>query len=278
MIRTLSQTESARRDTIFTRADGYAIDRISALLLGVTRPHTYPRDAWAEMLKAFVYQPRGTFRCLFAVLDALFRPWADLTELEGVSIATNGLFSHANVTGAHGGRWAWFTSDTTSERRLVYVATASTGYATLSLIDNGYWQAWSGTDTGSIRFLPFVMTESDCLVTVYLDSELMSAPPTYLQSPDGSARPTGQPYGGHLLNLFDLDPETLDYGDQINGPFPLYLTGEETAGLVGHLMRRLLVAGVHMVVKLADFGDTLGYGPIYSLPRYGVIGGPNLGN
>lgn len=276
MIRTLSQTESARRDTVFMRADGLALDRISTLLLGVSRPHTYPRDAWAKMLEAFVYQPRGTFRCLFAVLDALFSPWADLTALEGVSIGANGVLSHADIIGAHGGRWAWFTSDTGAARQLVYVASASTGTATLSLIDNGYWSAWVGTDIGTLRFLPFQMVESECLVTLYLDAELLNAPPTYLQTPDGSARPVNQPYGGHLLNLFDLDPDTLDYGDQVNGPFPLYLTGEETAGLVGHIMRRLLVAGVHMVVKTADFSGTLGYGPIYSLPRYGVIGGPAI--
>lgn len=278
MIRTLSQTESARRDTVFTRADGLAIDRLSARLLGIARPDTYSRAAWANVLAAFVYQPRGTFRCLFAVLDALFRPWSDLTTLEGLSIASSGLFTHVDITAAHNGRWAWFTSDATSTQTLVFVTSASAGSASLSTIESGYWRAWAGTDTGTLRFLPFMLTEDRCLVTLYLDAELLSAPPTYLQSPDGSARPVGQPYGGHLLNLFDLDPATLDYGDQINGPFPLYLTGDESSGVIGHIMRRLLAAGVHMVVKTADFDDALGYGPIYSLPRYGVIGGPNLGN
>lgn len=277
MIRTLSQTEAARRDTIFSRADGVALDRISARLLNVTRPHTYPRDAWAKMLEAFVYQPRGTFRCLFGVLDALFRPWADLTVIENLSINSDGEFNSTDLLAAHGGRWAWYTSDTDGSQKLVYLEYAYLSSGRLSTVESGYWDAWSGTDTGSLRFVPFVLTEADCLITLWLDAELLSAPPSYLQSPDGSARPANQPYGGHLLNLFDLDPDTLDYGDQTDGPFPLYLTGEDTAGLIGHLMRRLLVAGVHMVVRLADFGDTLGYGPIFSLPRYGRIGPPNLG-
>lgn len=279
MIRTISQIESARRDTIFSRADGIALDRLSARLLDLPRPHTYPRDAWAKVLESFVYQPRGTFRCLFAVLDALFSPWTDLTVVEGLTIDASGNFTSQDIGLAHKGRWAWFTSDATSERRLVYVTSTTTGggAGTLSTIENGYWQAWIAADTGSLRFLPFVLTEKDCLITLYLDAELMNAPPTYLQSPDGGARPANQVYGGHLLNLFDLDPATLDYGDQTDGPFPLYLTGEETAGIIGHVMRKLLVAGVHMVVRLADFGDTLGYGPIYALPQFGRIGPSNLG-
>ena len=280
MIRTISQIESARRDTIFSRADGIALDRISARFLGISRPDTYPRDAWAKVLEAFVYQPRGTFRCLFAVLDALLSPWTDLTAVSSLSIDAGGNFSSTNICIAHAGRWAWFTSDTTAERTLVYVTstTAGGGAGTVSTIEGAYWRGWDTADTGSLRFLPFMLSEKDCLITLYLDSELMSAPPTYLQSPDGSARPANQVYGGHLLNLFDLDPDTLDYGDQTNGPFPLYLTGEETAGLIGHVMRRVLVAGVQMVVRVVSFGDTLGYGPIYSLPRFGRVGLPNLGS
>lgn len=277
MIHTLSQIESARRDTVFTRADGYAIDRLSTRLLDVPRPHTYPRDAWAKMLEAFVYQPRGTFRCVFGVLDALFSPWAKGVVLSGVSIDANGFFNHAELTNTYAGRWAWFTSDNVDvAERLVFVrytneTTTPTPLGVLSTIDTAYWEAWSGTDTGTLRFLPFMLVESDCLITLYLDAALVSAPPTYLQSPDGSARPQSQPYGGHLLNLFDLDPLTLDYGDQINGPFPLYLTGEDTAGIVGHLMRKLLVAGVQMVVRLADFDQQIGFAPLYSLPRYRTI-------
>lgn len=276
MIRMLSQTEEARRDTVFTRADGVALDRLSSRLLGISRPHTYPIEAWANVLQAFVYQPRGTFRCLFEVLDALFRPWTDLTEVEGVSIALDGTFSSANVGERHCGRWAWFVSDTDSSRTLVYLESAIGGSARISTVKSGYWNEWAKADTGALTFLPFVLTERDCLITLWLDAELAGAPPSYLQTPDGSQRPASQPFGGHLLNLFDLDADTLDYGDQVNGPFPLYLTGESTAGLIGHLMRRILVAGVHMVVQLADFGDVLGFGPIYALPRYGRIGPTNF--
>ena len=76
MTRTISQTEAARRDTLFTRAEGLALDLLSRRLYGLERPANYPRDAWAQMLRALVYQPRGTFRTVFAVFDALFSPRA----------------------------------------------------------------------------------------------------------------------------------------------------------------------------------------------------------
>ena len=278
MIRTLSQTEAARRDTIFTRADGYALDELSIELLGLARPATYPRDAWARMLLALVYRPRGTFRTLFAVLDALFEPWSRLTALN-VTVTASGGVTDATITNAYGSRWARFVDAESGEQTLVFVTTATTGSLQLATYGSSYFEAWSGEErTGTLTLLPFTLSESRCLVTMLLDAELLSAPPSYLQSPDGSARPSSQPLGGVLLNLFDLDPNTLDYGDQVQGPYPLYLTGDEVDGVIGHVMRCLLPAGVRLEVRSVDFGGQLGYGPIYSLPRFGRVGPANLGS
>lgn len=277
MIHTLSQTEAARRDTIFTRADGYALDRLTLELLGLARPATYPRAAWALMLRALIYRPRGTFRTLFAVLDALFSPWAELAVLEGITVTSTGGVTDASITNAYGSRWAWFTGSD-GYRALVYVTSATTGSLQLATVASSYFDAWGEEErTGSLTFVPFTLTERGCVVTVLLDAELLSAPPSYLQSPDGSARPAGQPFGGVLLNLFDLDDETLDFGDQTYGPFPLYLTGDDVGGVVGHVMRCLLPAGVRIEVKSSDFGGQLGYGPIYAVPRFGRVGPADLG-
>lgn len=278
MIRTISQTESARRDTLISRAADVALDRISSRLFGLSRPANYPRDAWRRMLVALAYQPRGTLRTLFGVLDALFSPWSALVKLDGLTVAEDGTFNSADIETAHVGRFAWWYDEQGGERRLVFVEYADEGVSgRISTVTSGYASAWSGTGTGRLEFLPFVLAESDCKVTLWLDAELLSAPPTYLQSPDGSERPVDQPFGGHLLNLFDLDPETLDYGDQERGPFPLYLTGDEVGGLIGHVMRCLLVAGVQIEARLVDFGAALGYGPLYALPRYGRVGPASLG-
>lgn len=278
MTRTISQTEAARRDTLFTRAEGLALDLLSRRLYGLERPANYPRDAWAQMLRALVYQPRGTFRTVFAVFDALFSPWARLVTLGPVTVSATGVFASSTITTAHAGRWAWFEEAGTGARTLVWVRTCTPSVGgVLSTAETGYWRAWEQERTGSLYFLPFALVESDCEVTVLLDSELLSAPPTYLQDPAGAARAAGEPYGGALLNLFDLDPATLNYGDQVNGPFPLYLTGAEVGGLFGAVARVLLPAGVALSVRSAVFADTLGYGPIYALPRFGRVGLPSLG-
>ena len=278
MIRTLSQTEAARRDTLFTRAEGLALDLLSRQLYGIERPANYPRDAWAQMLRALVYQPRGTFRTVFAVFDALFAPWARLVSLGPVTVNAAGVFASADITTAHAGRWAWFEEDGTGARVLVWVRTCTPSVGgVLSTVESAYWRAWNAARTGTLYLLPFSLVEGDCEVTVNLDAELLSAPPTYLQDPAGSARPAGVPFGGHLLNLFDLDPASLDYGDQVNGPFPLYLTGADVGGLFGAVARVLLPAGVRLTVRSVAFADTLGYGPIYALPRFGRVGVPGLG-
>jgi hypothetical protein len=230
------------------------------------------------MLLALVYRPRGTFRTLFAVLDALFEPWSRLTALD-VTVTASGGVTDPTITNAYGSRWAWFTDAENGEQTLVFVTTATTGSLQLATYGSSYFEAWGGEErSGSLTLLPFTLSESSCLVTMLLDAELLSAPPSYLQSPDGSARPSNQPLGGVLLNLFDLDAETLDYGDQVRGPYPLYLTGDEVDGVIGHVMRCLLPAGVRLEVRSVDFGGQLGYGPIYSLPRFGRVGPANLGS
>jgi len=121
-----------------------------------------------------------------------------------------------------------------------------------------------------ISFIPFYIVETRALVAIYIDVDMLAVPPTYLQE-TAQTRPVGQPDGGQLLNLLDLDPETLDFGDQVNGPFPLYLTGDEASGILGDLLRQILPAGVKYEVKGTRWGAELGYPPISSLVSRGSI-------
>ena len=105
MIRTLSQTESARRSTIFTRATDDELDALGEYY-GLVRPSAYPVSAWREVLRAVVYRPRGTVGSLFSALNALFKPWTDTTAIT-TTIDANGEFTHASLTStAYAHRWA----------------------------------------------------------------------------------------------------------------------------------------------------------------------------
>jgi len=55
-------------------------------------------------------------------------------------------------------------------------------------------------------------------------------------------RPAGQPDGGHLQE------DAFEGGDQVVGPFPIYLGGSGLLGVVGDLVEALLPAGFHVVV------------------------------
>ena len=255
MIQTLSQCDAARRATVFTRCADDELDFLSASLFNLHRPSAYPAQAWRNLLKVLVYQPRGTIPSLFRALDALFSPWSATTEIT-TTINASGQFTHASLTSAaYAHRWV----SVNSGFRWVDSVDVATTTAQLSVVNCAYWDAWTTAQPGAkVAFLPFYFVESRGKVRIYLDLDLLSVPTTFVQ-PTAGARPAGQPLGGHLLNLLDLDPNTLDYGDQNNGPYPIYLRGNEADGVLGDVLRYILAAGVSVDLIGIPFGGSLGY-------------------
>ena len=268
MIRTLSQTERARRSTLINRVDDDQLDQLSAFY-GLTRPASYPVKAWRALMISVVYQPRGTIQTLFSALNALFSPWRDATEIT-VNIDEHGAFSHTSLTEGHAHRWVKIDSGAITRYAWLETVDESTTTGQLNTVDSAYWPAWSSSVSGSLSFLPFIIVENDALVQILIDTLVLSTPPTYMQDA-GTARPTGQPNGGHLLNLLDLDPNTLDYGDQTRGPFPLYLSGDEAGGILGDLLRRLVPAGVKVEIRGTQYGENIGYPALSSLVATGGL-------
>lgn len=278
MIRTYSQTEAARRDTVHTQADGYALDRLSTLFYGVTRPANFPRSTWSNVLTAWAYAPRCTMQGTWAVIDAMFRPYANLLTLTNVTIAAHPTLSdqyvrasHSDFSDAYSQRLAII--DDGEKETLVFMAIADTGYADISRISSGHWSGYSDTGTVTLTPLPYWIEEKVGEVVLWLDGELMGAPPTYMQQ-QSYTRPANQPLGGILLNLFDLDPATLDYGDQVDGPFPIYLGAEELSGVFGHILKRTLPAGIRISARVHNWAGQLGTGSFGSIINTGGIGQP----
>lgn len=263
MIRTLSQTERARRDTTISRCDDDALDSLSRLY-GLTRPASYPVSAWRNLLLNMVYQPRGTFRCLFHVLDALFEPWRKYSEIN-VSIDASGSFIDTTLTEGHAHRWVRIEDTTGSRYSWLEYVDEATNTAQLNTQKTGYWDVWDSAMSGTLSFLPFIIIESDASIRILIDLSLLETPPTYLQEA-GATRPSGQPLGGHLLNLLDLDPETLDFGAH-----PLYLTGDDISGILGDILRHLIPAGVHVSLEGLQYGADLGFPALSALIETGSL-------
>ena len=268
MIRTLSQTERARRDTLIKRCDDDRLDRLSRHY-GLTRPASYPINAWRNLLINVVYQPRGTLSTLFSALDALFAPWRDQTA-RNVIIADDGTFTDATLTAGHSHRWVRVSNSSTTRYQWLETVNTTTNTGQLNIYNTSYWDAWDSAVTGSLSFLPFVIVEERALIRIIIDVTLLETPPTYVQNA-GATRPTGQPFGGHLLNLLDLDASTLDYGDQTRGPFPLYLTGDEASGILGDLLRRLIPAGIRVRIEAEQYNTDIGFSSLSSLVQQGSL-------
>jgi len=263
MIRILSQTENARRDTIFSRCDDDTLDQLSRFY-GLSRPASYPVSAWRNVLINMVYQSRGTFRCLFHVLDALFEPWRKYSEIN-VTIDADGSFIDTTLTEGYAHRWIRVANTNEVRYSWLEYVNETTNTAQLNIYKTEYWNAWNSAMSGTLSFLPFLIVESDAKIRILIDLSLLSTPPAYLQ-PAGASRPSGQPLGGHLLNLLDLDPETLDFG-----AYPLYLSGDEIGGILGDILRNLIPAGVHVSVEGIQYGADLGFPALSALVESGSL-------
>lgn len=287
MLQPLSQTEKAFRDTLLTKATGEGFDRL-ARLYGFPRVHVFPERYWRRALRAIALGPRGTLGTTHAVLEALFDWWAEPSMTYPVILdpaAPQKLAVDLAETGPpgfycnHVGRLIRITSPTFGSS--IYWSTALAGAdLTLAAVATSYWRKadWStlgAPEKATAKILPFVYEEPTpgpiagedgaptgtfggeaCLFRILLDGDIWTVPPTYVQT-DGTIDRTvtapGQPYGGHVIDYLDADPNTPNVGNQETGPFPPYLPGEDVGGILTSIIDLLLAAGVRVEFRLHAF-------------------------
>ena len=112
----------------------------------------------------------------------------------------------------------------------------------------------------TLEILPWfpIDSASAAKVTVYLDGSIVTGPPTYLLDPAGVDRTSidaNLPRGGIVMDEFNLDgddPAPTPDGDQINGPHPIYLTGEAQQR-VSRIFDGLLASGVKGEIVTRDW-------------------------
>jgi len=248
-----SALRQALDDTLIDEATGYAFDRL-AVLYGFPRVFGFSAETWRGALQEVAFGPRGTLDNVMNVLEAIFTPW---DEIRTVTRTANTLVSASNWQTYHEGRFVRFT-DTDGVSSRYYsrnTAAAALPGTTLPLVRYGssYWAApASPVVTGTARVLPFLVEEPrPCEFRVLLDRSIWSTPPTYLQTDgtiDRTAAAPGQPYGGHLLE------NALALGNQTDGPFPIYLTGDDIPGGLKSALDALLASGIELVLVPHEFG------------------------
>ena len=284
----LSQIDNARHSTIFTSATTTDLDRLS-FFYDLVRPASFPRAYWAKVMQAIIYQPKGTYAQLFNVLYWLFKPWIDQETYENIQIDANGYFILSTVAISDGriNKLVRCTFNDGSVKIYMIYQIQETGnppfvtrrynFFTDDIFDSNtmfsMYTPGQNVTVQKMEFLPFLIFETTSgglgnvnnindlqngKITIYLDSTLANPPATYMKE-DNEERDAGEPFGGQLLELFDPDPATEDYGDQVNGLFPLYFVGSKLEGVFGTVLNKCISAGIKYELINQDWDASLEY-------------------
>ena len=295
MLQPFSQIERAHRDTLISKAEGEALDRLSRLY-GVPRPPPLNSSYWRRALQAAALGPRDRPGTFFEVLCALMEPWTEQT-LTTCDIDT------ASPTKLIGGTPAGNAWNCSHMGRLIEVIGKGVFWSTgvsgsdllLSPISTSYWKGagWKEDESGvSVRILPFWWKDSGGIVDVYVDAEIVSIPPTYIQADAADAdsymsegalvvgdgvdddRPAGQPIGGALLA--DATEPIIDYLDGLGYPRgvfpgPIYLSGIDVLPTYAALLDSLCASGIQVRIQAYDWcsAEALGAGNLSNFRIYG---------
>lgn len=308
MLEPLSQTEIAFRDTLVTKATGVALDRLGAFF-GFPRLGIFERSVFRKALLEVAYGRRGTYRNLFLVLEHLFDQYSQRRGLYNVVLDPANPHALIYREGGappfdceQTGRFIRIDSPTFGSK-VYYSHHLKDGILHLNPIDNpaitgADWSSLSGPENATAKVIGFLMQEANpgppmvdgfnaegnpyhplsflpdntCTIHLFVDKNIWNVPATYLQENgtiDRLETAPGQPYGGHLMDLFaaanreivqfpmsgvaeETHPESGDpTGD---GPYPIYFDARGgVASAFTKIIDDLLAAGVHLKAFILEW-------------------------
>lgn len=265
MLEPLNKITKALHDTLFTRAEGTALSRLTARY-GMLRPLVIRPSNWRAACRSSVFAAKGTPGPIFKFLEHALGEWIDeCSTFEALAISPNTL----EITDAADWMCNRFVriGDTlyrsaNRSGNSLYFITAQTTLFTPA--------AFTTLQNYTAKFLPFDIKEINCAYEVLLDDGILEFPPTYLRE-NAEAR-GDEPLGGHLME-FGSSTESERFGDPLgDGPFPAYLGTDDFTTAFGEAFINMLVAGVRG--RIIDFkwvnGAASVYGSIFNRTVYGT--------
>lgn len=270
MLQPLNRIEKMLRETILNNAKGRDLTRLSEYY-GFRRPHYIAEEYWRKALLKAVYSARGTPGPIFSFLEAVFGEWSELSTYDAVAMSPNIIqFSGASTT--HEGRYCRI--DGKLYRTSVLRGSSFPNDMVMHNVDNTLFTAanFVPNSTFKVSFLPFDVEEVGCEYRILVDNGVLNFPKYYIPTNVAENRAAGMPLGGHIMDFFSSDASHRR-GDQIDGPYPIYLAADEFKELFFDAMELLLAAGVHAVIKVTTWSeeDVSVYGSIFNRRVYGSV-------
>jgi hypothetical protein len=248
MLQPISQTEEAFRDTLITKAEGAAFDRL-ARMWGFPRLGSISISAWRKGLRATALGPRGTPGAIHEAIDGILSGGV-------VSVTVDQAIANpSRITASAGGP---FTADHVGRLvrvagRLYYSTSFAATYLELATVGTALWDAaaWTVDVSGlTAEVLPYIYHDGARPGELHLFSGSLAyaTPPTYLLA-SGEVHPGApRPLGGHI------QPDEFTADDPATGPWPLYLVGDALDELAARL-RLITTTGGYVRAWSADWSD-----------------------
>lgn len=270
MLQSLNRVEELLRETMLTTAKGAAFNRLCTYF-GYEKPKYISEHYWRKgMLKA-VYGARGTPMMALSFLEAIFGEWIDeISTYTGYATARN-VMEFDEVSCNLEGRLVRVDGilhrtayvDPTYSDRLVFVPVNTTMFTGAD---------FTPAQTYELKFLPFDIEEYGCEYRIILDEGVISYPKFYFAETDGQPKGEDELPNGHIMELFS-QVTAERFGDQLEGPYPIYLGADEFTSLFFDALDMMLAAGIHERVLLTRWCPDLVsiYGSIYNRKVYGTV-------
>ena len=269
MITHISKLDEIRNDTLISRAEGQALNRLSRFY-GFERPLFIRDENWRSALKSVVFGARGTLGILFDFMFHTFKEFIDLSTYEMACTTANRLeyTGSANPKNLEGrlikiSGTTHFITHTVSSSETNGEFTATFHVAER---DTTYFKKLPdliGT-TFDVQFLPYVIEEHKGKVNLVVDAGLFIIPSTYLHD-DAS------PVGGYILDYFSSNSDHR-FGDQSRNKTPVYLLDELFQVRFFEVVINILASGIQLTGEtLLWSNETSIYASLTNKLRFGSV-------
>lgn len=267
MITHISKLDEARNDTLITKAEGQALNRLS-LFYGFERPTFIKDEQWRSALSAVVFGARGTLGILLDFLFKVFKEFSDFATYEMSCVLAGTLTYTGDVEPKNlEGRLVRIAGNTYYITNLINTVGQTTSF-NVATVETTYFKAFPNSFVGEtldVAVLPYVVEEYGGEVKLLVDAGLFDIPSHFLQDA------TEDDLGGYILDYFSSTTENR-FGDQDLGKKPIYLLDEEFSTRFFDVALNILASGIQLKGATIKWSDEPSiFASITNLIRFGSV-------